>query len=206
MPTAASTPSETSMLDRLLSGSFMALHPNVRLIWVVSAFVSAGFTLVMFSFLEYFLLWGKPFWPFLFPVGSFVAVGLLTLPSLVLVGAQYRKWRFALRENELLITYGVIWRTMRSIPRSRIQHVDLHSGPVDRLLGVVQVSVYTAGSVAAVANIPGLDPGLGEVLREELLRTSSAAPSAAPTPDPPTAAPTTTPSPSSEDDMPKFCI
>lgn len=199
-PTAPGMQADRPMLDRFHGGALVALHPNVRVIWVVSALVSAGFLLVLFGFLEFFLLWGKPFWPFLFPVGSLIAVTLLTLPSLFLVGAQYRNWRFALRENELLIKYGVIWRTRRSIPRSRIQHVDLHSGPVDRMLGVVQVSVYTAGSLAAVASIPGIDPGLGEALREELLRTSSVLPPKTPP------AVEVAPTQSGSDDMPRFSL
>ncbi|MFQ3588350.1 MAG: PH domain-containing protein [Fimbriimonadaceae bacterium] len=197
-PTAPGIQADRPMLDRFHGGAWVALHPNVRVIWVVSALLSAGFTLVLFSFLEFYFLWGKPFWPFLFPVGALTAGGAITLPSLVLVGAQYRNWRFALRESELLIQYGVIWRTKRSIPRSRIQHVDLQSGPVDRMLGVVQVSVYTAGSLAAVASIPGLDPGLGEALRQELLRTSSVVP-------PPPPGPAASPAPGA-DDMPRFSL
>jgi hypothetical protein len=65
--------------------------------------------------------------------------------------------------------YGVVWRVSRSIPRVRVQHVDIRSGPVDRALGLVEVSLHVAGSAGPVLTIPGLEPADAEALRELLL-------------------------------------
>ena len=65
--------------------------------------------------------------------------------------------------------YGVVWQVSRSIPRVRVQHVDVRSGPIDRALGLVEVSLHVAGSAGSVLTIPGLAPAEAETLREALL-------------------------------------
>ena len=59
----------------------------------------------------------------------------------------------------------------RCSPRLRIQHVDIESGPIDRAFGMVKLTLYTAGTNAAVGTIPGLLPQDAEALRETLLQT-----------------------------------
>jgi len=98
---------------------------------------------------------------------------LTALPSLLMIGAQYRNWRFAVLGDEVTVMYGVLWKTVRSVPRKRIQHVDVHSGPIDRMFGLAQLSIYTAGSVGAVVAIPGLSGYDAERMRTELLAAQS---------------------------------
>ena len=83
--------------------------------------------------------------------------------------ALYDSWRWALRADDVVARYGVVFRVTRSIPRVRVQHVDVTSGPIDRALGFVQVSLHVAGSAGAVLTIPGLAPAEAETLREALL-------------------------------------
>ena len=64
---------------------------------------------------------------------------------------------------------GVVWRRERLVPRTRDQHVDISSGPVDRAFGLRQLAVYTAGSRSADVGIPGLAPETAEGLRTALV-------------------------------------
>jgi membrane protein YdbS with pleckstrin-like domain len=50
--------------------------------------------------------------------------------------------------------------------------VDVTSGPIDRALGLVHVSLHVAGSAGAVLTIPGLAPAEAETLREALLESA----------------------------------
>jgi len=92
-----------------------------------------------------------------------LALGLLHARRL------YASWRWALREDDVLARYGVVFRVARSIPRVRVQHVDVHSGPIDRALGLVEVSLHVAGSAGPVLTIPGLAPAEAEALRGALI-------------------------------------
>jgi membrane protein YdbS with pleckstrin-like domain len=146
------------------------LHPGVRKVWLFSTVVSYLIFLLPAT-LPVFFLTRSWMWAGVACAG---VVGLAIL-SVSLIQRQYELWSYALRADDLLVRKGIFWRSILSIPRLRIQHVDVHSGPIDRSLGLVQLSVYTAGAPAAVATIPGLAPHEAESLRTALLATATQA-------------------------------
>lgn len=100
-----------------------------------------------------------------------LAVGILVL-GLVLAAfwppVRYRCWGFRLRDDDLFVRRGVLWRTTSVIPHVRIQHVDMRQGPIERWLGLASVVVFTAGIRGAELSIPGLAVPEAEALRERL--------------------------------------
>lgn len=109
----------------------------------------------------------------LIPAAAAVGLGIIFLIC-CWTGVSYNRlyydsWNYTLRERDLDINFGVWWRTRRCIPRSRIQHVDVRQGPIARSFGIVEVSLFTAGTIAAVVAIPGISPAEAERLRAELL-------------------------------------
>jgi membrane protein YdbS with pleckstrin-like domain len=82
----------------------------------------------------------------------------------------WRSWGYAVRENDLLITGGVLVRQVVSIPAGRIQHVDIQQGPLERTMGLARVRVYTASGGGADGVIPGLTMEAADALRERLVR------------------------------------
>lgn len=82
----------------------------------------------------------------------------------------WRAWGYAVREHDLLITGGVVMRQRVSIPAGRIQHVDIHQGPLERALGLARVRVYTASGGGADGVIPALTMEAADALRERLVR------------------------------------
>jgi hypothetical protein len=82
----------------------------------------------------------------------------------------HRRWGWALREHDLVIAHGVLIRQLVSIPAGRIQHVDVHQGPIERSLGLARLQVYTASGGGADGEIPGLTRETAEALREKLVR------------------------------------
>ncbi|MFP2906620.1 PH domain-containing protein [Pyxidicoccus sp. 3LFB2] len=82
----------------------------------------------------------------------------------------HRRWGWALREHDLLIAHGVLVRQLVSIPAGRIQHVDVHQGPIERALGLARLQVYTASGGGADGEIPGLARETADALREKLVR------------------------------------
>jgi membrane protein YdbS with pleckstrin-like domain len=101
-------------------------------------------------------------------------LGALVFGATLLLGLWHARllftsWTWTLRDDDVYASYGVVWRVTRSIPRVRVQHVDVTSGPIDRALGLVHVSLHVAGSAGAVLTIPGLAPAEAQTLREALL-------------------------------------
>lgn len=156
---ARTTPVDASTGDVV---AFRPLDPRIRRLW----WIVAGMVLVVV-------------------LGVAAGLGLLVLdggwraiPALVvlLAGAPlavlmprlvYRHWGFALREHDLWIRSGVLWRSTSVIPYARLQFVDTTQGPLDRRFGLAQLIVHTAAPGTS-GRLPGLALDDAEALREKL--------------------------------------
>ncbi|MCQ9132042.1 MULTISPECIES: PH domain-containing protein [Streptomyces] len=102
---------------------------------------------------------------------AWAAFALLPLAGVawgwVLLGRNWRSWRYAERADDLLITRGVLWREETVVPYGRMQLVEVTSGPLQRYFGLAGVQLHTAAA-ATDAVIPGLDPAEAERLRDRL--------------------------------------
>jgi membrane protein YdbS with pleckstrin-like domain len=58
------------------------------------------------------------------------------------------------------------------IPLTRLQHVDLSRGPLERRFGVASLEVFTAGTQSASHEIPHLQSETGFQLREDLVEAA----------------------------------
>ena len=123
--------------------------------------------------------------PTLFALGFFsttviradlAAVIVVTLIAMNLVFAlfwpslEYNAFRYIVRDHDLLVQHGVLFRRWSSVPHSRIQHVDTRQGPLERVFGLSRLIVFTAAGSLADAAIPGLRTEDAEQLRDELSR------------------------------------
>jgi len=126
------------------------------------------------AFLAALLLWlSSPF-----PPGWFV----LLLPAgwlLVTAGVgwfgymwpkyQFRWTSYVLDAEGIEIRSGVIWRTITNVPRSRVQHIDVSQGPLERSYGLGRLIIFTAGTHHSRVELPGLDHAVAFALRHHLL-------------------------------------
>lgn len=93
---------------------------------------------------------------------------LLATITVVHTVYRYRSWGFEVRDDHLYLEHGVLVKTYSMVPFVRIQHIDTQRNPVDRLLGLSQIVVYTAGSRGADVAIPGLEPEDTKEMQEKL--------------------------------------
>ncbi|MEV0283794.1 MULTISPECIES: PH domain-containing protein [unclassified Kribbella] len=85
----------------------------------------------------------------------------------VLVGRNQRSWKYAEREDELLVSHGILFRELVVVPYGRMQFVDVTAGPLERAFGIATVELHTA-TPATDAKIPGLHPDEASRLRDRL--------------------------------------
>ncbi|GAB5403762.1 MAG: PH domain-containing protein [Aureliella sp.] len=64
--------------------------------------------------------------------------------SLVVNFVRYLTLRYQVRDNELVVTEGLLFRRIRSVPAGRIQNIDYVQNLFHRLFGVAVVNVETA--------------------------------------------------------------
>jgi len=88
------------------------------------------------------------------------AVGLL----------RHRRIGWKLDADGFATRRGGLWRTETLVPVSRVQHLDLERGPLERRLGLATLVVHTAGTRLAAVRLPLLALADAEALRAHLAR------------------------------------
>ena len=86
---------------------------------------------------------------------------------LIIMVAVLRYWfyRFRTEEDRILIRQGILKKTALDLPLDRIQAVNVQRSLTDRLLGLVTVSLDTAGSGAVEAVIPSVRSAIADRVR-----------------------------------------
>lgn len=82
---------------------------------------------------------------------------------------EYRRTRYRIDDDVVEIERGVLWRSSVTVPRPRVQHLDVSQGPVQRHYGLGVLSIYTAGTEHSVVVLPGLAHEVALTLRDRLL-------------------------------------
>ncbi len=155
---------------------YKKLDPAAILLWRIEGATATGIPLLG-TLIGGTVLWRltpTPWWAItLVWLGMLV---LLVVNSVWLPSRRYRSWSYRLDDRVLELRHGVFWHTSVMIPLSRLQHVDLSRGPLDRRFGVASLDVYTAGTKSASHKIPFLPSGTGLQLRERLVEAAGLLP------------------------------
>ncbi|MEI2715688.1 MAG: PH domain-containing protein [Candidatus Nanopelagicales bacterium] len=84
-----------------------------------------------------------------------------------LLGRRVASFGYVERDDDLLVTSGVMFKRLVIVPYGRMQLVDLVAGPIDRAMGLATVKLHTAAATTD-AGIPGLTPVEAARLRDRL--------------------------------------
>ncbi len=77
--------------------------------------------------------------------------------------------RYALREQDIVLHKGLIFKSISCQPILRVQHIELKRGPLERLAGLARLQVYSAGGAGHTFEIPGLPVTRAQQLRQFIL-------------------------------------
>ncbi|WP_121668032.1 PH domain-containing protein [Mesonia aquimarina] len=78
----------------------------------------------------------------------------------------YPEYGYALREKDVIYQRGFFIKKTTIIPFNRIQHVSTSRGILDKILGIANLKIFTAGGQGSDITIPGLLPDEAERLKE----------------------------------------
>jgi membrane protein YdbS with pleckstrin-like domain len=84
----------------------------------------------------------------------------------------YRRWKssaWKLDGTGLHFRRGRAWRKEVLVPRSRVQHLDIERGPIERRHGLATLIVHTAGTRQHALRVPGLEDADAVALRDALV-------------------------------------
>jgi len=100
-----------------------------------------------------------------------IAAALAGLALGAFVGLlRHRRIGWKLDADGFATRRGGLWRTETLVPVSRVQHLDLERGPLERKLGLATLVVHTAGTRMAAVKLPLLALDDAEALRAHLAR------------------------------------
>ena len=89
------------------------------------------------------------------------AIGVLVVPALTV-----RRWRWALRDEELDLRHGVVTTQRTVVPMARIDHVETTRGFLaQNTFGVASLTVHTA---AGATTVPALPTQVADGLRDRI--------------------------------------
>ena len=97
-------------------------------------------------------------------------LALIAFPALGLWMArkQYRYTRWKLDDDGFALRRGNLWRSETRVPASRVQHLDLKHGPLERRYRLATLVVHTAGTRDSAVSVTGLDEDDAARLRDRL--------------------------------------
>jgi membrane protein YdbS with pleckstrin-like domain len=81
----------------------------------------------------------------------------------------YRSWGYRIDAKVLETRSGRLFQRARLLPLSRLQHVDIERGPLERMFGLAALVLHTAGTHSANVRIPGLEAAEAMRLRDRLI-------------------------------------
>lgn len=111
---------------------------------------------------------------------------IATLPNLLLIGIsstlliltflilrvrylQSKQLAYGICEREFVMRHGIWWQSTTALPYSRLQHVSLSQGPLERHFGLSSLKAFSAGSGKAEIDLVGLRSDVAEHIRQHLL-------------------------------------
>lgn len=107
-----------------------------------------------------------------------IGVGIALLLAAGLSGwglgrARWRRTHWKLDERGLSVRRGLVWRREVLVPRTRVQHLDLERGPIERRFGLATLVVHTAGTRMNALRQHGFLDADAVALRDALLPESN---------------------------------
>ena len=107
-----------------------------------------------------------------------IGIGLALLVLAGLAGwslgrARWRRTRWKLDERGLSVKRGLVWHSEVLVPRTRVQHLDLERGPIERRFGLATLVVHTAGTRLNALRQHGFLDADAVALRDALLPESN---------------------------------
>lgn len=97
-----------------------------------------------------------------------VAIVLGAWTALVSPPRKWRRWGYAFTGSELHVAYGWWTQVHTIVPVSRVQHIDVSQGPLERMFGVARLALHTAGTDAALVVVIGLKRETAEEIRDAI--------------------------------------
>ncbi len=137
------------------------LHPNhVKVTRIVATLFALPFVIGAIILEAVDIL---PFGVFIVPVALLALWLVIRIPL-----RRYHARGYDMGGDRLRVVKGILFRSDTVVPFGRIQHIDVHQGPLQRAYGISSLIVHTAGTHNASVLLPGLGNETALEMREDI--------------------------------------
>jgi uncharacterized protein len=104
------------------------------------------------------------------PPGAIAGTVLLIAIALIIriPSRRYGARGYQISADRLRVVRGLLFRYDTVVPFSRVQHIDVNQGPLERFFGIATLTLHTAGNHNASVALPGLGEPLAREMRETI--------------------------------------
>jgi uncharacterized protein len=155
---------DSKQLPKLEHISFEPLQINTLYVSIIVSSILTLIFLIIAAMIVYFWNDARPYIFYIFGAILFI-MGFI-------IYTEYRSFNnsgYALREQDIFYKTGWLWTSTTAIPYKRIQHLEVHQGPIDRVFDLSSVSIYTAGGDSSDMEIEGVMPDQAESIKSFIL-------------------------------------
>lgn len=106
----------------------------------------------------------------LWPTGALIGAVLVIAIALIIrvPSRRYHARGYQISADRLRVVRGLLFRSDTVVPFSRVQHIDVEQGPLERFFGIATLTLHTAGNHNASVALPGLGEPLAREMRETI--------------------------------------
>jgi hypothetical protein len=158
------------------------LHLGAKWVFRFRVYFSLFFLMLFFGgfsiplFISVSETTGSSLFPNLFVIFFFWIIVLVIFGE-IYSKLAYKNWKYELKEQEVKLERGIIWKKYSAIPFERIQNIDIRRGILARILGFSTLDIQTAGyhapsqgGITSEGNIPAVSIKEAENIREFLIK------------------------------------
>ena len=106
----------------------------------------------------------------LLPQGVIAGTVLVIAAALIIriPARRYSARGYQISADRLRVVRGLLFRSDTVVPFSRVQHIDVDQGPIERFFGIATLTLHTAGNHNSSVALPGLGEPLAREMRETI--------------------------------------
>ncbi len=116
------------------------------------------------------LVFNIPGWPSWVRMIIFIFFVFFMITTFLMTIWGFRRKQYAVRSKDIIYKQGLLWRSYSVLPFNRIQHAEVHQGPIERAFQLSKLKVFTAGGSGSDLTISGLPFERAQSIKHFILR------------------------------------
>ncbi|MCK4614939.1 MAG: PH domain-containing protein [Thermoplasmata archaeon] len=130
-----------SPTDNEKEGEWIGLNPTVQGYWIVKGILIITF-IILVSFVPFIFELSLPTFVAVLVILLAISYGLIVLWSVLF----YHRYIYSIRDDGVYINRGIWFKSNRTIPYERVQHIAVTRGPLEIIFGIHDINIFTAGT------------------------------------------------------------